>query len=109
MKPEEFDRLIAGVNTIDKLANTMLKARVDAVKYGAKFARQNEESNLIGGGSVIDISTDMEQDTIRCPAKQDKIITRGQCLDFSGEQQNAEVCDGCGNFSTTRRKLIGPA
>lgn len=60
------------------------------------------KKNLIGEGSAIQVDVDY----VKCQ-KQDKIITRDECLDHSEKTQNNAECSLCENFSATRNILLG--
>ena len=65
-----------------------------------------EQTGIIGKGEIIPaIDVNRDDETLDCP-EQDKIITRGECLDYSGDTENMEDCSSCRNFSTTRRELL---
>lgn len=44
-----------------------------------------------------------EKDLIKCPDKDNKLITRSECLDYSGDHS---TCSTCPNFKSTRDLLI---
>jgi hypothetical protein len=83
----------------------MVKVWALGAKYGPKTITKIERSNLIGEGSYIDLGTDVDMDTIKCP-DLDAVITREKCLDYSGEKEHMESCSTCDQFNITRRLLM---
>ncbi len=63
-------------------------------------------AGLIGKNEIIRTdSEELGRELIECP-DQDDIITRSECLDFSGEEKNYESCNSCKNFKLTRNLLM---
>jgi hypothetical protein len=57
---------------------------------------------------AVDIGLESaEVDKIKCPY-HDKLITRAECLDFSGTADNFEKCQGCETGKDTKAKLLPP-
>jgi hypothetical protein len=48
---------------------------------------------------------DPEVDKVKCPL-HDNLITRAECLDYSGDAKNADDCKGCEIGIATKDKLI---
>ena len=61
--------------------------------------------NLISKGEFVQTSGEIEIEMLKCP-DQDKVITRENCLSYSGEEKNIESCRSCENFAITRKLLI---
>ena len=83
--------IIAG---IDKLQNTILKTKI----MERKLKVQLRQSLLP--------PIDVEVDRIICHDRDGKIITRADCLSFSGDSANMESCRSCENFKYTRELLL---
>ena len=65
-----------------------------------------ERMNLMDGTTAVDLMLgDPEVDKVKCPI-QDKLITRQECLDYSGD--NYEDCKGCEIGLATKRLLTPP-
>lgn len=65
-----------------------------------------ERMNLMDDTTAIDLMLgDPEIDKVKCPL-QDDLITRQECLDFSGEARNFGECSGCQIGKATKDKLI---
>ena len=47
----------------------------------------------------------IEQENINC-VDRNMVVTRENCLEYSGEEKNIESCRSCENFKTTRKLLI---
>jgi hypothetical protein len=66
-----------------------------------------EKMNIMDDTTAIDLMLgDPEVDKVKCPL-QDGLITRAECLDYSGS--NGEDCQGCEIGRTTKKKLLPPA
>ncbi len=61
--------------------------------------------NIIEPTTAIGILGDPEVDKVKCPY-HDNLITRAECLDYSGE--NMDTCSGCETGIETKRMLITP-
>jgi hypothetical protein len=54
-----------------------------------------ERMNLMDDSTAIDLMLgDPELDKVKCPEHKD-LITRQECLDYSGEQKHFNECMGC--------------
>ena len=62
--------------------------------------------NIISKGEFIRQAVEIEMETVQCPDKNDKIITRNECLDYSGEAGNVSTCGSCDNFKITRKLVL---
>ena len=103
------------VGALMKLYTTSLKASgqiINAFAVAAKHKRwENKmlDSGLFGNGTVIDMSTEeIEAEKILCPLN-DQLITRSECVDFSGEEKNYEKCKGCEVGAANKKLVVGPA
>ena len=76
-----------------------------AAKYGKKYLNRLIKTNLIGNGTVIDLSPEeIEAEKILCPLK-DSYITRSECLDYSGSQEGFDNCKDC-DVGLDNKKLL---
>lgn len=65
-----------------------------------------KQMNLMDPTTAIDLMLgDPNIDKVKCPV-QNKIITRAECLDYSGETEHIEVCQNCEIRATTREMLL---
>lgn len=87
-----------------KRVDQYIKVVALTINHG-KSARQIIAKNIISEGTAIDVCTPQIQEKIKCPAKGDRLVSRDECLDFSGESRNIDKCQKCDNFITTRRQL----
>ena len=62
--------------------------------------------NVISRGEFITDAVAIELETILCPDRDDKVITRKECFDYSGETSNISTCKSCENFKITRRLVF---
>lgn len=103
LTPETISQLIELQKRKATIAEHYLKYVVNAAKE--KWIRKDAEaSQFVGNGASFMAIADSEIELLLCPEHQ-KHITRRECLDFSGKNQDA--CGGCKNFSTTRNILLG--
>lgn len=64
-----------------------------------------DKMNLLDEHTAVDLGLgDMEVDKIKCPERG--IIIRQECLDFSGEKKNYDVCKECEHYEITRKELL---
>jgi hypothetical protein len=65
-----------------------------------------ERMNLMDDSTAVDLLLgDPEVDKVKCP-EQDHLITRGECLDYSGNPKHFDICEGCEIGKTNKDKLI---
>jgi len=62
--------------------------------------------NIISKGEFVRPAVEIEMETIQCPDRNDLIITRQDCFDYSGDTSNMQTCKSCGNFKITRRLML---
>lgn len=62
--------------------------------------------NLLSQGELVQSPAEIELEMIMCPEKNDKGITREECLSYSGEEANIENCRSCEHFVITRKLLL---
>jgi len=62
--------------------------------------------NIVNRGEAISEQGDLEFSMLKCPDLNDKIITRADCLSFSGSSANMQNCQTCKNFKHTRDLLL---
>ena len=64
--------------------------------------------NVLDLGEAVVENNDLEISAVKCPDQADKIITRADCLAFSGDVKNIGACKTCANFKHTRALLLEP-
>ena len=65
-----------------------------------------EKQNIMDDTTAIDLMLgDPETDKVKCPL-QDDLITRAECLDYSGS--HGDDCRGCEIGRSTKAKLLPP-
>lgn len=85
---------IKRINAHVAMAQTMINKKESAKRW--------ERMNLEGDEAIDLMLGDPEVDKIKCP-EHDNLITRSECLDFSGD--NIETCSGCEMGKITKEKL----
>ena len=89
-----------------KLLNAVISAFAVASKNKRAMTSLNR-MNIIDDTTAIDMMLgDPEVDKVKCPY-HDTLMTRAECLDFSGEVKNSQKCAGCVIGRETKRKLLG--
>jgi len=67
-----------------------------------------DKMNIMDDTTAIDLMLgDPESDKVKCPL-QDNLITRAECLDYSGSH-GEDDCHGCEIGRATKAKLLPPA
>ena len=67
-----------------------------------------ERMNIMDETTAIDLGLgDKEIDKVKCPY-HDTLITRSECLDYSGEARHSDECRGCETGLATKEMLLGP-
>lgn len=62
------------------------------------------DGTAMGGLSMLSL----EEERVKCEEKQDKLITRSECLEYSGHKEHIDDCKQCEHFSVTRDLILGP-
>ena len=104
INPEIANLALKGYSECGKRTDQYLKVLSMQINHG-KAARGLIAKNIISDGVAIDMQSSIEE-TFKCPAKGDLIITRGGCLDFSGQEHNIDACQKCEHFVTTRKQIF---
>ena len=94
---ENYIAHMGGMAQVGKMMDRHMRMMAFEIRF--KKPLSNVGKNMIG--------YDPEADEIKCPDQEDKKITRGSCLDFSGAASNLEKCQTCQQFKITRKLLIG--
>ena len=75
---------------------------------GRKFLNSVDRCQIDNETEAIKLlPMDIEHETILCPLNQ-KEMTRGECLDYSGEVEHYEDCKGC-EIGLANKRLLSPA
>jgi hypothetical protein len=100
---------VALYSQTEKREKMVLQAFNVAAKYGKAHFQRLIKSDLIGDGKKIDLVEDghVEDQLIDCPYLK-KEITRGECVDFSGEEKNPH-CNECIIGIGNKKILFPPA
>lgn len=106
IKPSEVNARVAIYSQTEKRAKLILQAYALGAKFGTKNLTGIKKTQLIGQESVIDLNTDVANESIICPDLE-STITRAECKELSEATENLENCRTCKNFKATRRLLLG--
>lgn len=63
--------------------------------------------NIMDENTAIDVGLPLEDGKVNCPV-QETLITKGQCLDRSGDKQHREECEGCDVGRAVKHLLLAP-
>lgn len=63
--------------------------------------------NILSKGEYMQPACEIEMEMVQCPDRNDKAVTREDCLSFSGATGNTEQCSSCEHFGITRKLLLG--
>lgn len=88
-----------------KLLNAVVSAFAVTSK-NVRAMKDMQRMNLLSATSAIDVLSNYEDEKVCCPEQGDKLITRQECLDFSGINENIGRCQNCENFGISRRMLM---
>ena len=102
-----MERIMAGGFNLEEMSAAQKEMElqvktINAVINACAIASKNkralaglERMNIMDDSTAIDLMLgDKEDDSVKCPA-QDKLITRHDCLDYSGETAHQDECRGC--------------
>ena len=65
-----------------------------------------DKMNIMDDSTAIDLMIgDPNDDKVKCPVYE-RLITRAECLDTSGDPSTNEECQGCEIGIATKRKLL---
>lgn len=104
MTPEVAAVQIGFFNQTSKRVSQMIQIAALSAK-NKRSANSLVAANVIGDGQAIQIeNTDIE--VVKCPEKGDRCISRDECLDYSGSEQNINHCQSCEHFSKTRKYCL---
>ena len=102
--PAEVNARVGIYSQTEKRIKHFLSAYSLAAKHGKGHIAKLANTQLIGDGSVIDLDTEIENESIKCP-DQDKVISRLQCKDYSERTGHLATCQSCPNFEATRKLM----
>lgn len=86
-----------------KLINSIVSAFGIASKNKRVLAGL-EKMNLMDDSTAIDLLLgNPDEDKVKC-SETDSLITRAECLDFSGSHH--DICSGCETGKSTKHKLL---
>jgi len=96
---------------IGKISSQTFGGRLMCTNQISRIIEQNykhrmeefKTKNQINIDIEFALPLDYEEDLIKCPDKNDQHITRGECLDYSGDHPS---CSNCKNYKTTRELLV---
>ena len=96
---------IAIFSQIHKREALIVQVEHMAAKFGKKVSNRIERRNVLGDSQAIETNTDPEIEMIKCPEKDFRLVSRNECLDYSGTHN--EECTTCDHKPITQNRLLG--
>lgn len=93
-------------NQTAKRINMLIQIAVKAENNGNKdkIWKRLDTMNVIDESVAIDMgAADVK---IKCPEHGGGLITRDDCMDFSGSERNIDRCQKCEQFTITRKQIM---
>lgn len=103
---EYYMARLAAKSQLEKISKQIIQIYALQAMRGGGILEEAKKINLLSEGEAIDLDADPETEKIKCPEKDDALITRAECLDYSGSH-NGE-CNGCDHKVITQNLLLGP-
>ncbi len=93
---------------IQKRTNSTIQIHMTRGRFGKPVFNGVVQQGLIGNGSSIEtiIAGDTELEMVKCPDKDYQLVSRADCLGYSGETEHMENCQSCDHFKITRKVLL---
>jgi len=105
---ERFKNKLSAYSQTEKRAKLMLMSFALAAKFKNAPLNRVFKANLLGDGTAIEVDTQsVEDEKVKCPGLDFKLIARQECLDWSGENK-FEDCKGCEIGLATKNLLLPP-
>ena len=108
-RPEYLKQKDMLLRYTDKFLTRLLEGIALEIKCNARYKamKQLVKANITGDGEAIDISfVAIELEKIKCPQQGERIITRSECLEWSGDTNHFDDCNSCDHFAITRQRLL---
>lgn len=103
-----LDQITAAQKEFDgqvRLVNAVVNAFAIASKNKRAMNSLNR-MNILDDTTAVDLMLgDPEVDKVKCPYHDD-LITRAECLDYSGSTENSSNCSGCEIGIETKKRLL---
>lgn len=93
--PEAYAMQMGGIAQLEKQQKLMLAGAIAERKLRRKLPVE------LNRGTI-----EIEQEQFEC-IDRNMIISRENCLSYSGDEKNIESCRSCENFGITRNLLLG--
>lgn len=94
IEPDVYAMQMGGIAQLEKQQKLMLAGAITEHRLKRKLSI-GLNKGIIG----------IEQESIDC-VDRNMVITRENCLEYSGEEKNIESCRSCEQFKITRKLLI---
>lgn len=103
-KHEYYDLDLRYRSASARLINSAVQIAISDAKHGKRIKHLMDRTNIYSITEAVNTG-DPEIEMVKCLDKDDALITRGECLSFSGSTENMETCKSCMQFEVTRKVI----
>jgi len=105
VKPEEVNSILTVYGQIHKRTEQLLKIEAMNLKNSKRDGswKRMDSLNLSGPSDAIMLE---EARAVCCNMRGGLVVSREDCLDYSGDSKNITGCQTCEHFETTRKQLL---
>ena len=104
LSPEQASIQIGFYNQTSKRVSQLIQIAIMQTKEGkgGKATKRLIAANVLSDSSAIPVPT-VEKEVVKCPEQGGALITREDCLEYSGDISHIDVCQQCEQFEITRK------
>jgi len=102
-------RCLLGVyNQTAKRENMLIQVVLHSGKAGKKNndIRMLNSMNVIDQECAIECGIEASVQKVKCPEQGGRLVSREDCLDYSGTARNIDSCQKCEQFDITRKYCL---
>lgn len=88
-----------------KVVNSLISTYVNDAKTAGTLVKIMKKKNIIDERTALSMGSYRTVDMVNCDLSE-KVISRHECLDLSGDPPEGTDCSGCEHFATTRHMLV---
>ena len=91
-----------------KRINSLIQIHMVRGRFGKSVFNGIVRQHIISDGGAVDVieAGDIELEMVKCPDKDYQLVSRADCLGYSGETEHVENCQTCEHFKITRKVLL---
>lgn len=104
LKDGDFKKELSASMTLNRWVMSKI---LTEMKGDVKFIKQLQKQDFLDTTQAIDIGPAgiKDNEKVKCPMQDDKLILRHECLDYSGSHY--DDCKGCEIGAATKNILLG--